>query len=160
MSFVDHYRRWFSKAASTAFARKWLGPRLVAGLDRRLYARTGGGLISLGSRAYPMLLLTTTGHKTGRSRAVALFYLPRSESLIVVASNYGRTHHPGWSSNLLHNPDCRVQVRDESWPVRARLLPPDEKDKVWPELVELFEGWQRYEDQTTRSIRVFSLDPA
>jgi deazaflavin-dependent oxidoreductase (nitroreductase family) len=160
VSFVDHYRRWFSKAATTAFARKWLGPRLIASLDRRFYAPTGGGLISLGSRAYPMLLLTTTGHKTGRNRAVPLFYLPRSGSLIVVASNYGRTNHPGWSANLLRNPDCRVQVQDKSWPVRARLLPPDEKDNVWSELVDLFDGWQNYEDQTTRSIRVFSLDPA
>lgn len=160
MSFVEHYRRWFSKAASTAFARNWLGPKLVAGLDRRLYRPTGGGLISLGSRAFPTLLLTTTGHKTGRSHTVPLFYLPRSGSFIVVASNYGRTDHPGWSANLLRNPDCRVQVLSESWPVRARLMPPDEKDKVWPELLELFKGWEDYEHQTARSIRVFSLDPA
>ena len=158
MRMVDRYRRWFSRASSTAFARNWLGPKVDARLDRWLYKPTRGGLVSLGSRAFPTLLLTTTGHKTGRSHTVPLFYLQRGASLLVVASNYGRVGHPGWSANLLHNAGCRVQVRDDTWPGRARLLPPDEKEQVWPELVRLFDGWQTYENETARSIRVFSLD--
>ena len=159
MSFVDRYRHWFSKVASTSLARNWLGPKVVSRLDRRLYRPTHGGLISLGSKAYPTLLLSTTGHKTGRPHTVPLFFLRRGESLLVVASNYGRVDHPGWSANLLRHPDGCVQVTNESWPVRARLLPPNEKQEVWPELIALFDGWQEYEDETTRSIRVFSLDP-
>ena len=159
MRFVDHYRRWFTHAASTAFARNWLGPKLVSRLDRVLFAATGGGLISLGSRAYPTLLLSTTGHRTGKQHTVPLFFLARGESFIVVASNYGRANHPGWSANLLRNPDGHVQTPEGSWTVRARLLTPDEKRTVWPELNALFDGWQAYEDETERSIRVFSLDP-
>lgn len=160
MSFVDHYRRWFSRVAATPFARNWLGPKVIARLDRRLYTGTGGGLISLGSRAYPTLLLTTTGHRTGRLHTVPLFFLQRGNGLLVVASNYGRVDHPGWSTNLLHEPACHVRVQNELRHVRARLLGPEEKGAVWPELVDVFDGWQRYEEQTARSIRVFSLEPA
>jgi deazaflavin-dependent oxidoreductase (nitroreductase family) len=77
-----------------------------------------------------------------------------------VASNFGRMYHPGWSANLLRDPVGRVQVRDKSWPIQARLLTRDEKDAVWSELIELFDGWQGYENENLRSIRVFSLDPA
>jgi len=157
--FVDGYRRWILTAASTGFARNWLGPKVVSRLDRLLYTPTRGGLLSLGSRAYPTLLLSTIGRRTGRPHTVPLFFLRRRESLIVVASNFGREDHPGWSANLLQQPDGRVQVRNESWNVLARMLEPDEKAEVWPKLVELFAGWQGYEDQTGRSIRVFSLDP-
>ena len=160
MSIVDHYRRWFSRVSSTAFARNWLGPKVITRLDRWLYKPTRGGLVSLGSRAYPTLLLSTTGHKTGRIHTVPLFYLKKGESFLVVASNYGRTGHPGWSANLLRNAGCHVRVQQESWPGWARLLPPVEKERVWPELVHLFDGWQTYENQTARSIRVFSLDRA
>jgi deazaflavin-dependent oxidoreductase (nitroreductase family) len=160
VKFVDSYRRWFSKVASTNVARNWLGPKVVSRLDRLLYLPTHGGLISLGSRAYPTLLLSTTGHRTGRSHTVPLFFLPRGRSLLVVASNFGRMYHPGWSANLLRDPVGRVQVRDKSWPIQARLLTRDEKDAVWSELIELFDGWQGYENETLRSIRVFSLDPA
>jgi deazaflavin-dependent oxidoreductase (nitroreductase family) len=124
-----------------------------------LYTQTRGGLLSLGSRAYPTLLLTTTGHKTARPHTVPLFYLEQNTGLLVVASNFGRPDHPGWSTNLLHNPAGNVQVAQRTWTVKARLLPPDEKAKVWPSLIQLFDGWQGYEDETTRSIRVFSLDP-
>jgi deazaflavin-dependent oxidoreductase (nitroreductase family) len=159
MSFVDHYRRWFTKAASTTVARHWLGPRVLSRIDRLLYTATRGGLLSLGSKAYPTLLLTTTGHRTGKPHTVTLFFLERNGSLIVVASNYGRADHPGWSANLLRDPIAHIQTRDGSRTVRTRRLPPDEKEAVWPELNMLFDGWQRYEDETVRSIRVFSLDP-
>ncbi len=123
MSFVDHYRRWFTKAASTTFARRWLGPKVLSRVDRRFFTATRGGLLSLGSRAYPTLLLTTTGHRTGKPHTVPLFFLEHDGSLIVVASNYGRADHPGWSANLLRDPVGRVQTREASWKVQARLLP-------------------------------------
>jgi deazaflavin-dependent oxidoreductase (nitroreductase family) len=159
MRFVNRYRRWFSRVAATNFARSFLGPKVVSRLDRLLYRPTRGGLVSLGSRAYPTLLLSTIGHKTGRSHTIPLFFLQRGKSLIVVASNFGRVNHPGWSANLLRDPIGRVRVHDKSWPIRARLLTRGEKDAVWSELVELFDRWQSYEEETLRSIRVFVLDP-
>ncbi len=160
MSFIDCYRRWFAKAASTDFARNWLGPRIMSRLDLLSYRLTSRGVLTLWSKAYPMLLLTTVGRKTGRRRTVPLFFLRRGDTLLVVASNYGRPRHPGWSANLLERPLARVQVYERSWAVRARLLAAEEKAAIWPDLLELFDGWQQYEHETLRSIRVFALEPA
>ena len=159
MNFVNVYRRWLSRMAMSHFSRFWLGPKVISRADRLLYKPTHGGLLSLGSRAYPTLLLTTTGRKTGHPHTVPLFYLPSDQGLLVVASNYGRPQHPGWSANLVSQPVARVQVDHRSWEVRARLLAPEDKAAVWPELLDLFDGWQQYEEETERSIRVFSLDP-
>lgn len=159
MSFIDRYRRWFTRVASNRFARHWLGPRVVARIDRFFYRSTGGGLVSLGSRAFPTLLLTTVGHRTGRLHSVPLFYLGVAGGWVVVASNYGRSEHPAWSTNLLTDPTASIERDSQVLDVRARLLSEDEKRKVWPDLLELFDGWQQYENETQRSIRVFLLEP-
>lgn len=157
MSTVDLYRRFVASAARYRFTRFWLGPKVIAPLDRLLFRR--GGLLSLGSRAYPTLLLTTVGRKTGRRHQVVLFHLELAGAFLVVASNFGREKHPGWSANLLANPSAHVLVDGGSHPVRARLLAPEEKKAVWAKLLDIFEPFQLYEDETERSLRVFALTP-
>lgn len=159
MSFIDRYRRWFSRVASSRVARHRLGPGVITRIDRFFYRSTGGGLLSLGSRAFPTLLLTTVGHKTGRLHSVPLLYLETAGGWAVVASNYGRSEHPAWSTNLLANPTASIEKDSQVLAVRARLLSEDEKLIIWPDLLELFNGWQQYEDETQRSIRVFLLEP-
>jgi deazaflavin-dependent oxidoreductase (nitroreductase family) len=159
VSFTDRYKRWFTRAAAGRIPRHWLGPRVITRLDRFFYRSTGGWLLSLGSRAFPTLLLTTVGHKTGRDHSVPLLYLELSEGWAVVASNYGRPEHPTWSTNLLANPRGSIEIGSQKDDVRARLLSENEKQQIWPRLLELFEGWQRYEAETHRSIRVFVLEP-
>ncbi len=159
MRSADRYRRWLNKAAGSRLARSWLGPQVITRLDRRLFRFLHGSIVSLGTRAFPTLLLTTTGRRTGRRHIVPLFYLPQDGSFLVVASNYGRRPHPAWSYNLLAGGPTLVEIEGESMKVTARLLPEDEKVRVWPDLLGLFETWQRYEAETERSIRVFELTP-
>jgi F420H(2)-dependent quinone reductase len=87
---------WFSRLTWT----------VVVPVDRFLYDRSGGrlSLTHVGARrrgALETLLLTTTGRRSGRQRTTPVLYLRDGERLVVVASNFGREHHPAWSSNLL-----------------------------------------------------------
>lgn len=154
---IDRYRRWFGRVAGTHLARTMIGPKVVARLDRVLFRRLHGSIISLGSRAFPTLLLTTRGRKTGRPHTVPLLYLQQADRLVVVASNYGRDRHPGWSFNLLASGSARVEINGEVADARARLLSALEKEAVWPDLLDLFETWKRYEAETERDLRVFEL---
>jgi deazaflavin-dependent oxidoreductase (nitroreductase family) len=88
-----------------------------------------------------------------------LFSLEHAGGWAVVASNYGRSEHPDWSTNLLTNPTASIERDSQVLEVQARLLSEDEKQQVWPDLLRLFGGWQQYEDETQRSIRVFLLEP-
>ena len=138
--------------AGSAFTKNVYFP-----LDRWLFQKTGGrrGL----SPRQTMFLLTTTGAKTGQPRNVPVLYLRDGATFWVMASNFGQDHHPGWSYNLLKNPDAHVQIGDESHEVRARLASDEEKERLWPRLVELYPSWKQYTTWTDRDFRLFALEP-
>lgn len=147
-------RRWFSA----------LTIKLLVPVDRFLYRRTNGrvSLLHLGRRgvAFPSLLLTTTGRKTGQPRCTALLYIDEPQGLVVVGSNFGQERHPAWSANLLANPQAEVIVRGERRPVMARLATEDEKARLWPKLLAIYPTWEDYTTRTDRSFRAFYLQPA
>lgn len=130
---------------------------MFAPLDRWLYPRLRGRLVSAGLPVLPMLLLTTTGRASGRSRSAPLLYLAWRDALVVVGSNWGRARHPAWSDNLLANPRAVVQVGDRRHDVEARLATPEEQADVWPLLVQLCPVWQTYGTWSGRALRVFLL---
>lgn len=151
----------FPRAVSWLASRKWgrwLAARLYTPADKLVYRLTGGrrGL----SPRKTVLLLTTTGRKSGEPRRVPVLYLRDGRNLWVMASNYGRPRHPAWSSNLLANPDAVVRVGAEERRVRARLGSPEEKSALWPRLVELYPAWKAYAGWTDRDFRLFCLEPA
>jgi F420H(2)-dependent quinone reductase len=135
----------------------WLAPRIFAPIDTWLYPRVHGVVVSTGPAVLPLLMLTTWGRHSGRSRAVPLLYLQRQNDLLVVASNWGRSKHPAWSSNLLANPSALVQIGETTSAAAARLIPPAEKAMLWPELCRFCPVWQSYADRSGRDLRVFSL---
>ena len=137
----------------------WLGPHLFAPIDTWLYPRVHGGVVSTGPPVLPLLLLTTSGRHSGQARDVPLVYVCLEDELLVVASNWGRPRHPGWSSNLLANPTARVQIGEVTCGVDARLLSPEEKMRVWPVLSRFCPVWQSYAERSRRELRVFSLRP-
>jgi deazaflavin-dependent oxidoreductase (nitroreductase family) len=92
----------------------------------------------------PELLLTTTGRRSGQRRATPVLYLRDGDWYVVVASNYGRQHHPAWSSNLLANPQATIQIGTRRESVTARRASPEEFERYWPRLVEMWPGWRTY----------------
>ena len=121
-----------------------------------LYRRTGGSIgAKLGGR--PMVLLTTTGRKSGKPRATPLQYMKDGEDMIVVASNGGNVRHPGWLYNIQADPQATAQVGKTTMKVRAEKANEDERARLWPLLVETYAGYQGYEDETERTIQVVIL---
>lgn len=134
------------------------GQRTFTGLHARLYTLTGG---RIGGRigGAPVLLLYTTGRRTGRRRVTPLCYRRDGRSLVLVASNGGAAAHPAWMRNLLALPDVEVRVRRRLLPVRAEPAPPEERARLWPLMVETYPGYQGYQEHTEREIPVVVLRP-
>jgi len=135
----------------------WLGPRVFTRLDTWLYPRTHGAVVSAGPPVLPLLMLTTRGRVSGRERTVPLLYMRRHQDLIVVGSNWARTHHPAWSENLLSNVRCSVTIGRSTCSARARLLPADEADAAWPGLEAFCPVWRTYRERSGRELRIFAL---
>lgn len=132
--------------------------RRLSRLHVFVYRITGG---VLGRRLVrnDMLLLTTTGAKTGRRHTVPLLHLRDGEALVVIASWGGRPRHPQWYTNLVANPTATVQVRSKRWPVRGRTAEPDERAVWWPKVVAAYPGYHVYESKTDRVIPIVFLEP-
>jgi deazaflavin-dependent oxidoreductase (nitroreductase family) len=138
--------------------RRFLGPKVFARFDRWVLHKTKGRLTATGPPLFPTMVLTTTGATSGEPRRVALVYLPDGDGALVVASNFGREHHPAWSANLLAHPEAEVVAAGEAWAARARLLDPDEKARRWPDLTAHMPAWNGYTEITDRDLRVFALE--
>jgi len=122
------------------------------------YRLTGG---ALGARlaGRPMLLLTTTGRKSGRSRTTPLQYFEDGGNMIVIASNGGNTWHPAWWLNLERNPEAEVQVRSDKRQVTAERAEGEERERLWEAAVETYSGYEGYQRTTKREIPVVILRP-
>ena len=94
-----------------------------------LYRLTGG---AIGGRVGPerVLLLTTTGRKSGQRRTIPVSYFEDGSTLFVIASNAGREYHPAWYLNLSAQPQAEIQIRREHRPVRAREASPEERTRL------------------------------
>lgn len=107
-----------------------------------------------------MLLLTTTGRRTGKEHTVPLLFLRDGDRHVVIASYGGRPNHPDWYSNLVANPEAKVHTSEGQWPVRATTAGPDERSRWWPQVVAAFEGYADYQSKTDREIPIVFLDPS
>lgn len=121
--------------------------------------RTTGGKVAGRIFKSPVLLLTTTGRKTGEERTTPLLYLADGANIIVVASNGGAPKHPAWLLNLRANPEATVEIGGHKLRVRAREAGPKEKERLWPKLVEMYGSYEDYRRRTEREIPVVLLKP-
>jgi deazaflavin-dependent oxidoreductase (nitroreductase family) len=154
---VDPIRRfvdWLS--GTTAFAA--VAPRIVPRVDRMLFRLTGGRFMTADARMSG-LMLTTTGHRSGEPRATPLGCLPDDGTFLVVGSNFGRSHHPAWTTNLLANPHATVGYRRRTIPVVASMLDDAQRAEIWDRLLEEFPNFDEYQDRSGRTLRVFRLTP-
>lgn len=104
-----------------------------------------------------LLLLTTTGAKSGQPRLAPLAYLRIDGKLIIIGSFAGADVDPAWVHNLRADPRARVEVAAESFDVIARELPPAERDEIFPKVTAAAPGFAEYQAKTTRVIPLFEL---
>jgi deazaflavin-dependent oxidoreductase (nitroreductase family) len=134
------------------------GLRLTGKLNVPLY-RLSGGRIGGKVGDAPVLLITTTGRKSGEPRTAPVLYLEDDGRLIVIGSNAGHSNEPAWSLNLKANPDAEVEVGRKRQTVRARVAEGEERADLWSKHVGQFEGFDIYKTRTDRDIAVFVLEP-
>lgn len=108
----------------------------------------------------PALLLTTVGRRSGKPRRLALYYAADGDRYVVVASKGGADEHPEWYLNLLEHPEVRVQVLADVFRATARTAAPEERERLWPAVVELFPTYASYQRQTSRQIPLVILERA
>jgi F420H(2)-dependent quinone reductase len=130
----------------------------MTGTHAAIYRASGG---KLAGRMFnsPVLLLSTTGRKTGRERTTPLLYLEDGKNLVVVASVGGAPCHPDWYWNLKANPEARVQLQERTLRVRAQEAEGEEKRRLWRRVVEMYPPYEDYQRRTEREIPVFVLRP-
>ena len=107
----------------------------------------------------PLLLLHSTGAKTGAERVNPMMYQRVGDAYAVFASKAGAPTNPDWYHNLVANPDATIEVGTETKPVRARVAQGDERSRIWETQKERYPGFAEYEQKTTREIPVVILEP-
>lgn len=137
----------------------WRIIKLVTQVHTLLYRLTVGGVGGLASGT-PVLILTTTGRKSGRKIAVPLLFLPHGDSIVLVASKGGDPNDPHWWKNLQAHPEASVQVGQHHWKMVASQASPELKGELWPVLCRYYPPYQTYQDKTDRDIPVVILKHA
>jgi F420H(2)-dependent quinone reductase len=132
--------------------------RVMAG--HTLVYRASGGLI--GHKipgAPPTLLLTHVGAKSGQKRISPLTYTRgEGDDLVLVASKGGYPKNPAWFHNIKAHPDTEVQVGREHRQVHARVATPEERERLWPRVVDNYRGYAEYQKRTERTIPLVILE--
>ena len=107
-----------------------------------------------------ILLLTTTGRKTGNKTTAPLIFGLDGDTPVIVASQGGAPDHPGWYKNLVKNPAAEVQIKGETFAVRARDAEGDERDRLWELMNQEWRHYEEYQTRTDRRIPVVVLERA
>jgi F420H(2)-dependent quinone reductase len=107
----------------------------------------------------PMLLLDHVGARSGVKRTTPLVYVRDGDKIVIVASKGGHPRHPAWFHNLRANPDTTIQVGSTREAVRARVADPPERTRLWPKVIEVYPGYEGYQQRTEREIPLVILEP-
>jgi len=148
--------RFYSRMSQMigATGLRWMGK-----LNVPLYRLSGGRLLGKVNKA-PVLLLTTTGRKSGQKRTAPVVYLADGDAYVVIGSNAGHSRTPAWALNLKAKPEAEVEVGRKRIPVRARVAEGEERADLWRRHNEQYSGFDEYEARTDRDIALFVLEPA
>jgi deazaflavin-dependent oxidoreductase (nitroreductase family) len=119
--------------------------------------RANGGKVGGPFEGADLLLLTTTGARSGQSRTSPLAHQCIDGTLLIIGSYRGADIDPAWVHNLRANPQAHVEVGTQSYDVTARELPPAERDPLWPKIVAAAPGFGEYQANTSRVIPLFEL---
>ena len=118
-----------------------------------------GGIIGNKVSGMPVLLLTTTGRKSGHKRTTPLTHQRDGDTYVVIASNGGHDNHPAWYLNLRSNPDADIQIGREHIRVRAETANDEDRERLYKQAANIFPGYAEYQKETKRTIPVVILRP-
>src|SRR3954469_22883425 len=136
--------------ASTASTMKDLFARVGNVLHRGVVKGTGG---RVGGSGYgmPVVILTTTGRKSGKERTTMLTTPVHDDNRVVLVASYGGDdRHPAWFLNLRDNPDVELELRGQKRSMRAHVASAGEKAELWPEVIAAHKGYAQYQTKTDR----------
>jgi deazaflavin-dependent oxidoreductase (nitroreductase family) len=119
--------------------------------------RANAGVVGGPFEGATLLLLTSTGAKSGQPRLAPLAYLTIDGKMIIIGSKAGADTNPDWVHNLRANSRAHIEVGTDAYDVTARELPPAEHDEEWPKVVGLAPGFGDYQANTSRVIPLFEL---
>jgi deazaflavin-dependent oxidoreductase (nitroreductase family) len=130
------------------------------GFNNRLIEefRANGGRVGGMFAGAPLLLLTTTGAKSGQPRVAPLVYTTDGDRLVVIASKGGAPTNPDWYHNLIANPEVTVELGNESFPARASVMEGAERDRLFENQAKQMPNFAEYQRNTQRRIPVVVLD--
>jgi deazaflavin-dependent oxidoreductase (nitroreductase family) len=139
----------------------WFYARTLHHIDRGVYRLTGGrSTFASWVAGLPIVMLTTTGARTGRRHTLPLVALPEGDRLVVIASNYGQRRNPAWYHNLRANPRATVAFDGVTREVVARELEGPERERQYERGIEIYPGWTTYRTRAAhRRIPVLELTP-
>lgn len=127
---------------------------IFTGVYRLTNGRIGGTIAGLG-----VLLLTTTGRKSGQPRTTPLGFFEEGDNYVVIASNGGADKHPAWFLNLKSKPKVNVRIKDKEFSAVAEETDPTTRARLWTKLAELSPQYGRYATSTKRVIPMVLLTP-
>ena len=130
------------------------------GNAHRAIYRLTNGRIGANLVGRPMLLLTTTGRKSGEARTTPLSYLLDGDDCVIVASNNGSDRHPAWWLNLEAQSRAEIKVGPKAWTVDALVAEGQEYTRLWPLLLDYNPQYAGYKAKTRRNIPVVILRPS
>jgi deazaflavin-dependent oxidoreductase (nitroreductase family) len=139
----------------------WLFARTLHHIDRPVHRLTRGRYTFASLLAgIPVVMLTTTGAKSGQPRTVPLLGIPVEGGVAIIASNYGQEHHPAWYYNLRADPDAEAVVDGTRRRVRAVEANDERRAQIWQQGLRMYPGFDQYERRAShRRITVFVLEP-
>jgi deazaflavin-dependent oxidoreductase (nitroreductase family) len=156
---VDVVRAVIAPLTRTRLFRRVIGPALLPPVER-FVTWVSRGQVQVSGLLVPSLVLHTVGAKSGAPREVPLMYTPDGQGRAIVAgTNFAGERHPAWTANLLAHPDAEITVRGRRIPVRATLIPDDERDAAWATIERQWPGYRNYERQSGRTVKLFRLQP-
>ncbi|HEV3002799.1 MAG TPA: nitroreductase family deazaflavin-dependent oxidoreductase [Solirubrobacteraceae bacterium] len=162
---VDPERRFPFQGPLTAFATsragRWFGINVSARVDPLLMRLTRGRVSTFFGA--PVVLITTTGRRSGQRRTVPVLYFTEGDDVVVIASSFGRARHPAWYHNLRASGKATLTARGRTGTyVADEVVDPDERLRLYRRGERLYSGWREYEAMAGaagRQIAVFRLRP-
>jgi deazaflavin-dependent oxidoreductase (nitroreductase family) len=121
-----------------------------------VYRRSGG---KIAGRLFgaPLLLLTTTGRRSGKPWTVPLMYQTDRDRWVIVASNGGSDRHPAWWLNLRAHPEATIEIGRETYPITAAATSGEEYERLFRSMADMYKGYDQYAKKTTRMMPVVVL---
>jgi deazaflavin-dependent oxidoreductase (nitroreductase family) len=120
--------------------------------------RANGGHVTGMFAGAPLVLITTTGAKSGRRRTTPVVYTTDRDNVVIIASKGGAPTSPDWYHNLVANPGVTVELPTETFEARARVAQGDERERLWRAQADAMPNFDEYQKSTTRQIPVVVLE--